>query len=119
MSRASQNSQKIDAKCDLKNDAPKIAIKIRKIQFLQQFWLPQTWIFLSFLVFTMVLKFQLKAKQIFNPKMIGNAIRGLPKSPPELKLNGLWPVVFGRWLGSKPPQTRQWLLAGRIKRSQL
>ena len=43
-----KNHEKIDAKCDVKNDGQKVTPKARKNQFLKPFWLPQTLVFSRF-----------------------------------------------------------------------
>ena len=40
--------EKIDAKCDVKNDRQKVTPKARKNQFLEPFWPLQTFVFLRF-----------------------------------------------------------------------
>ena len=43
-----KNREKIDAKCDVKNDGQKMTPKARKNQFLKPFWPPQTLVFWDF-----------------------------------------------------------------------
>ena len=40
-----KNREKIDAKCDVKNDGQKVTPKARKNQFWEPFWPPQTLVF--------------------------------------------------------------------------